>query len=86
MQPTLAEGDLVRYTPVSDAADLSVGDIICYWTVINGERVTDTKRIVNIYDGGGYFIFETRGDADTSVNPLTVHESEIVGKFDRVIG
>lgn len=86
MQPTLAEGDLVRCTPVSDAADLSVGDIICYWTVINGERVTDTKRIVNIYDGGGYFIFETRGDADTSVNPLTVHESEIVGKFDRVIG
>lgn len=86
MQPTLSKGDVVRCTRVSDAANLAIGDIICYWTVIDGERVTDTGRIVNIYDGGGYFIFETKGDADAATNPLTVHESEIVGMVDAVIG
>ncbi|MBQ8338113.1 MAG: hypothetical protein IJY33_03110, partial [Oscillospiraceae bacterium] len=34
-----------------------------------------------IYDGGGYYIFETKGDNNTNVDPLTVHESEVVGQY-----
>ncbi len=81
MADTLMPGDLVVSTGVKDPADLRPGDIITYWTVINGERVLNTHRIINIYDGGDYLIFETQGDNNTTVDPLTVHESEIIGKY-----
>lgn len=80
MKDTINDGDLIISTPV-DPEDLRVRDIITYWTVINGERVLNTHRIVNIYDGDGFLIFETKGDANTSADPLTVHEKEIVGIY-----
>ena len=49
--------------------------------VINGERVLNTHRISEIYDGGNYLIFETKGDNNTVSDALTVHESEIVGQW-----
>jgi len=81
MYPTLLPGDLIFDTAVDDPGELRKGDIITYWTVINGERVLNTHKIHEIYDGGGYLIFETKGDANTVTDPLTVHESEIVGKY-----
>ncbi len=81
MYPTLLPGDLIFDTGVKDPADLRKEDIITYWTVINGERVLNTHRVYEIYDGGGYLIFSTKGDNNTSADPLTVHESEIVGKY-----
>ena len=81
MYPTLLPGDLIFDTAVKDTSELRPGDIITYWTVINGERVLNTHRIEQIYDGGGYLIFSTKGDNNTTADPLTVHESEIVGKY-----
>ena len=81
MYPALLSGDMIVDVAVKDPADLRPKDIITYWTVINGERVLNTHRIENIYDGGGYLIFETKGDNNTSVDPLTVHESELVGQY-----
>ena len=81
MYPTLLPGDLIFDKGVKDPAELRKGDIITYWTVINGERVLNTHRIHEIYDGGGYLIFETKGDNNTTADPLTVHESEIVGQY-----
>ncbi len=80
MSPTFNEGDLIVSTKVKPDA-LRPDDIITYWTVIDGERVLNTHRIETIYDGGGYLIFETKGDANTSVDPLTVHERELVGQY-----
>lgn len=80
MKPTINDGDLAISTAV-EPEDLRPKDIITYWTVINGERVLNTHRIENIYDGGGFLIFETKGDANTSVDILTVHERELVGKY-----
>lgn len=80
MYPELLSGDLIIGTDV-EPEDLRKGDIITYWTVINGERVLNTHRINEIYDGGGYLIFETKGDNNNSVDPLTVHESEVVGQY-----
>lgn len=85
MKPTINDGDLIISTAV-DVNDLRPGDIITYWTVIQGERVLNTHRIETIYDGEGYLIFETKGDANTSVDPLTVHEKEIVGQYRFRIG
>ena len=81
MYPTLEPGDLIFGKGIKDTANLEVDDIITYWTVINGERVLNTHRIVEIYDGGGHLIFETQGDNNTAADPLTVHESEIVGQY-----
>ena len=78
---TLLPGDLIFDTGVKDTGELRNGDIITYWTVINGERVLNTHRIHEVYDGGGYLIFATKGDNNTIADPLTVHESEIVGKY-----
>lgn len=87
MYPTIDPGDLVLATGVKDPSKLQKktadypGDIITYWTIINGERVLNTHRIVEIYDGGGYLIFQTKGDNNTLEDPLTVHESEVVGQY-----
>ncbi len=81
MYDTLMPGDLIFDTPVKDASTLRPGDIITYWTIINGERALNTHRIVNIYDGGNYLLFETQGDNNTISDPMTVHESELVGKY-----
>ena len=81
MYPVLKPGDLIFDTAIEKPEDLQKGDIITYWTVINGERVLNTHKIHEIYDGGGYLIFETKGEANTVVDSLTVHESEVVGKY-----
>ncbi len=81
MYDTLLPGDLVIDTAVKDPTTLQKEDIITYWTVIDGERVLNTHRIVEIYDGNGYLIFATKGDHNTMVDTLTVHEAEIVGKY-----
>ena len=75
-------GDLIFDTAVKDTSELKIGDIITYWTVIDGERVLNTHRITEIYDGGGYLIFQTKGDNNTIEDSLTVHESEIVGQYN----
>jgi signal peptidase len=60
MYPTLEPGDLVIATE-ANPEELRVDDIITYWTVINGERVLNTHRITDIYDGGTHLIFATKG-------------------------
>lgn len=82
MYPTMKPGDLIFDTAVKDTHELQIGDIITYWTVIDGERVLNTHRITEIYDGGGYLIFQTKGDNNTIEDSLTVHESEIVGQYN----
>lgn len=87
MYPILLPGDLIFDTAVDDPGELRKGDIITYWTVINGERVLNTHTVHQIYDGGGYLIFETKGENNSAADALTVHESEIVGKYSfRIAG
>ena len=81
MYPILNPGDLIFDKEIQDKSTLQRGDIITYWTVINGERVLNTHKIYEIYDGGGYLIFATKGENNTAVDSLTVHESEVVGKY-----
>lgn len=80
MYPAIKAGDKIRYEKVTDAAELKIGDIIIYWDIVGEERVKVASRIINIYDGGSFLIFETKGDNNAVANPLTVHQSEIIGK------
>jgi len=85
MSPVLREGNVIVSQLVPDASVLKVGDIITYWTVINGERVLNTHRIVEIYTADDALIFTTKGDNNSLVDALTVHEREIVGKYSYII-
>ncbi len=81
MYPKLLPGDLIIDTAVKEPKKLQKNDIITYWTVIDGERVLNTHRIAEIYDANGYLIFATKGDNNSTVDTLTVHEAEVVGKY-----
>lgn len=81
MYPVLQPGDLIIDTAVKDASALRKGDIITYWTVINGELTLNTHTIHEIYDGGDHLIFATKGENNTAADPLTVHESKVVGIY-----
>ena len=70
MYPTLNSGDMIFDSAVKDPSQLAIGDIITYWTVIDGERVLNTHRITQIYDGGGHLIFQTKGDNNTIEDSL----------------
>lgn len=82
MSPTFSAGDTIICKTV-DTGTLEKDDIIAYWTVINGERVINVHRIHEIYDGGDHLLFATKGDNNTSVDPLIVHESNVIGKYER---
>ena len=86
MYPVLKPGDLIFSKTVKDPSELKVGDIITYWTVINGERVLNTHTVHQIYDGDGYLIFSTKGENNTAADPLMVHESEVIGKYFAKVG
>lgn len=81
MYPVLKPGDLIIDVAVKDPRELRVGDIITYWTIIEGNRVLNTHKIAGIYDGGDYLLFETMGEKSNMTDVLTVHESEIVGVY-----
>lgn len=80
MYPVLHPGDLIISTGF-EPEELREGDIITYWTVINGERVLNTHKIIDIYDGGNHLIFATQGENNAVADALTVHESEVVGLY-----
>ena len=80
MKPFFEQGDLV-IDEVVDPASLKEGDVITFWTVINGYRVLNTHRIVSITDYGNYLYFETKGDANPISDTTGVHQNEIVGKY-----
>ena len=62
MAPTFKAGDLIIDKKVTDIKQLKEGDVITFWTIIQGKRVLNTHRIVNINNDGSYI---TRGDANS---------------------
>lgn len=83
MSPTFSAGDQLIFENV-DPNDLEIGDIISFWTVVDGQRMIYVSRIHQIYVGGDVQpLFETKGDNDTDVAPSQVHPSNVVGKYVR---
>lgn len=83
MYPEMKPGDLIIGRSV-DTEDLRKEDVITFWTLIDGKKVLNTHRIVGIFDGGDYLIFETKGDHNSAVDALTVRDSSVVAKYTGV--
>lgn len=84
MEPTLMKGDLVISTAVEDPKTLQRDDIITYWTIIDGERVLNTHRIVEISEISGSLGFTTKGDNNSANDAQYVHQKDVVGKVGMI--
>ncbi|MBO5870301.1 MAG: signal peptidase I [Clostridia bacterium] len=83
MYPTLSKGDYI-FVEKCDAESLEIGDIITYFTFINGQRVVNTHRIVDIKINGSIIQYQTQGDnKETNPEPdeSLLSQGDIIGKF-----
>lgn len=81
MVPTFNKGDLIICKDIDDINALKEGDVITFWTIIDGKRVKNTHRIVGINDTDGVRSFITRGDNNPIDDTLPAYSSDIIGKW-----
>ena len=83
MKPTLSKGDYI-FVEKCDAESLAVGDVITYYTIIEGSRVINTHRIVKVINDNGLIQYQTQGDnKETNPEPdkLLLSPGDIIGKY-----
>ena len=84
MKPTLDKGDYI-FVEECDSNDLQVGDVITYFTMIEGKRAINTHRIVEVRNENGVIEYRTQGDnKETNPEPdkLLISPGDIIGKFN----
>jgi signal peptidase len=83
MKPTIVKGDYI-FVEKCDTETLKVGDIVTYFTIIDGKRVVNTHRIVNVYSNGDMIEYQTQGDnKETNPDPdeMLLSPGDVIGKF-----
>ena len=83
MKPTLRKGDYI-FIEECDTEALAVGDVVTYFTMIEGQRVINTHRIVNVFNSNGMIEYQTQGDnKDTNPEPdkLLLAPDDVIGKY-----
>lgn len=78
MVPTFKKDDLIICREVDDVKSLKEQDVITFWTMIEGQRVKNTHRIVAINEDGS---FTTRGDNNQVDDELAVYPADLIGKW-----
>lgn len=78
MAPTFQAGDLIIDKTVTNASSLKAGNIITFWTTIEGKRVKNTHKIIEVKTDGS---FVTRGDANDINDTSPVSPSDVIGVF-----
>lgn len=83
MKPTFKKDDLIIVKEIDDINSLKKDDVITFWTIdiIEGQRVKNTHRIVEVNEENGTKSFITRGDANDSNDSYNVYASDIIGKW-----
>lgn len=81
MEPTFYEDDLIIVKEVDDIYSLKEGDVITFWTIIDGQRVKNTHRIVKVNELENTRTFVTRGDNNTADDTDTAKAGDIIGKW-----
>ena len=84
MAPTFVQSDLIIDKEIDDIAVLKEGDVITFWTIINGNKVINTHRITEVHLVNGNISFTTKGDNNSIKDSLDVYPSDIVGKWTGV--
>ena len=81
MKPTFKTDDMIICKEVDDVYDLKEDDVITFWTIIDGKKVKNTHRIVEINEYDGTRTFTTRGDNNQLDDDSTVMPGDIIGKW-----
>ena len=62
MEPTINIGDVVVGKVPGEHDELQIGDIVSYYTVVDGHTITITHRVSDKFDVDGIVYYETWGD------------------------
>ena len=81
MKPTFKKGDMILVKEVDDITKLKKGDVITFWTIIDGKKQKNTHRIVEINITENSRSFVTRGDNNGLDDDLPAYASDIIGKW-----
>jgi signal peptidase len=81
MKPTFSKNDLIICKEIDDLNKLKEGDVITFWTIIDGRRVKNTHRIVGVNNDEGTMSFITRGDNNPVDDTSPAYASDIIGKW-----
>ena len=81
MKPTFKQGDLIFVKQV-DLYDLKVEDTITFYTIVDGNRIMNTHRIVEINEDSGVRTFITKGDNNPVNDTSIVYASDIIGRWN----
>lgn len=84
MKPTFKKDDLIICKEVDDVYKLEKGDVITFWTIIDGKRVKNTHRIVEVNEFENSRSFVTRGDNNTQDDTMPAYGGDIIGKWTDV--
>ena len=81
MKPTFKKGDLITSKEIDDINSLKKGDVITFWTLIDGKKVKNTHRIAEVLNDNGSVGFITRGDANNVDDTYTVYAGDIIRQW-----
>lgn len=84
MKPTLSKGDYI-FVEECDANNLQVGDVITYFTRIEGQRAINTHRIVEVLKTNDLIEYRTQGDnkeTNPEPDPLLIAPGDVIGKYN----
>ena len=81
MKPTFSKNDLIVCREVDDINSLQKGDVITFWTIIDGKKVKNTHRIVDINEFESTRSFVTRGDNNNLDDTLPAYAGDVIGKW-----
>lgn len=84
MKPTFKKDDLIICKEVDDVYSLQKGDVITFWTIIDGQRVKNTHRIVEINEFDNTRSFITRGDNNAQDDTIPASANDVIGKWTDV--
>ncbi|MEG1879482.1 MAG: signal peptidase I, partial [Pseudoflavonifractor sp.] len=80
MAPEFHKDDLIIVRQ-RQAEEYRVGDIISFWTVIEGQRSINTHRIASVFHEGDIIQYTTKGDANLTNDSYLVVPGDIIGGF-----
>ena len=84
MAPTFSSGDLIIDCEIDDVYKLQKDDVITFWTIIDGNKVKNTHRIIGVNSRNGSVSFVTKGDNNDVKDSIEVYPSDIIGKWTGV--
>jgi len=84
MMPTFAQGDMIVCKEIDDINTLKEGDVITFWTIIDGRRVKNTHRIVGINQAENSRSFVTRGDNNPIDDEIPAYAGDLIGEWTNV--